>query len=337
MNYRFSASNALRVLALVYLAPLSMNGQIPATPKAAVANQNWTVPRTPDGQPELQGFWTNATITPFERPAELASKAFLTPEEAAALEKQMLQNRVDRPPAAGDTGGYNEFWYDRGTKVVPSRRTSLIVDPPDGRIPPLTPEAQAKVDAARAAARQHPADGPESRSLQERCILWPTAGPPMLPSGYNSMYQIVQGPGYVMIQVEMIHDARIIPLDGSPHLPPNVRQWLGDSRGLWEGDTLVVDTTNFTNKTRFRGATENLHLVERFTRTGPDTILYQFTVDDPKAFTRSWSAEIPMTKTSGPVFEYACNEGNYAMTDILAGARAEEQKAAEDVTAKGSK
>jgi hypothetical protein len=330
MSDRFPLAPGLGALTFLFVMQLPGVCQVPAT-------KSWTVPRTPDGQPDLQGYWTNATITPFERPPQLAAKQFLTPEEAAALEKEVSQTRVDRAPAPGDTGGYNEFWYDRGTKVVPTRRTSLIVDPPDGRIPPLTPEAQARVDKARAAAREHPADGPESRSLQERCILWPTAGPPMLPSGYNNMYQIVQAPGYVMIQTEMIHDIRLIPLDGRPHLPPNVHLWMGDSRGHWEGNTLVVDTTNFSSKTSFRGASESLHLVERFTRTDSETILYQFTVDDPKAFTKSWSVEIPMTKQAGPIFEYACNEGNYALTDILAGERAEEQKASGEQVGKGSR
>jgi len=164
--------------------------------------------------------------------------------------------------------------------------------------------------------------------LSERCLLWATAGPPMLPTGYNNNYQIVEGPGYVVILVEMIHDARVIPLDGRPHLEPNVRQWLGDSRGHWEGNTLVVDTTNFTEKTAFRGSDENLHLIERFTLTDPGTLRYEFTVDDPTAFIRPWSAEIPMRKTRGPIYEYACNEGNYALPDILAGARAEEKRAA---------
>jgi hypothetical protein len=323
---------AVLALAFVSLALQSALAQIPSSPKAAA----WTPPRTPEGEPDLQGFWTNATITPFERPPELAAKQFLTPEEAAAAEKQVLDNRVDRAPAPGDTGGYNEFWFDRGTKVVPTRRTSLVVDPADGRIPPLTPEAQARMENARAAARQHPTDGPESRSLTERCILWPTAGPPMLPSGYNNMYQIVQAPGYVMILTEMIHDARVIPLDGRPHLPLNIRQWMGDSRGHWEGNTLVVETTNFSNKTSFRGASEHMHLVERFTRMDPETVLYQFTVDDPEAFTKSWSVEIPMTKTVGPLFEYACSEGNYALTDILSGARADERKAVEEAAKKVS-
>jgi hypothetical protein len=175
--------------------------------------------------------------------------------------------------------------------------------------------------------REHSTDGPENRSLQERCINWPTAGPPMLPSFYNNEYQIVQTSSAIAIVIEMIHDVRIIPLDGRPHLASSVRQWMGDSRGHWEGNTLVVDTTNFTDKSRFRGADENLHLTERFSRVNPDTVLYEFTVDDPTAFTKPWTAQIPMTKTKGPVFEYACHEGNYAMVDILAGARAAEKKA----------
>jgi hypothetical protein len=336
VSHRFRPSLGALALAFVSLALLPVLYQVSPTSKAAAA-ENWTPPHTLDGQPDLQGYWTNATITPLERPAELGAKQFLTPEEAATLEKQVNQTRVDRAPAPGDTGGYNEFWFDRGTKVVPTRRTSLIVDPPDGRIPPLTPQAQLRLENARAVARQHPADGPESRSLQERCLLWPTAGPPMLPAGYNNMYEIVQAPGYVMILTEMIHDVRIIRLDGRSHLPSNVHQWMGDSRGRWEGNTLVVDTTNFTNKTNFRGADENLHLTERFTRVDPETILYQFTVDDQSAFTKSWSVEVPMTKSTGPLFEYACNEGNYALADILAGARTEERKAAGEADAKVSK
>jgi len=273
-----------------------------------------------------------------ERPQDLAGKQVLTPAEAAAYEKQLLQqaNRdVRKGPA--DVGAYNELWFDRGTKVVGGRRTSLIVDPPDGRIPPLTPAAQKKLDAEVAHSSLHAADGPEDRPLAERCILWPTAGPPMLPGPYNNNYQIVQAPGYVVIQVEMIHETRIIPTDGRPHLPPGIRQWMGDSRGHWEGNTLVVETTNFTGKTSdlsagmqrgtYRGSDENLRLRERFTRVDPETILYEFTVDDPTAFTKPWTAQIPMTKFQGRLFEYACHEGNYALTSILAGARADEKKA----------
>src|SRR5579871_2394804 len=280
--------------------------------------------------PDLQGFWTNVTITPLERPAELAGKQFFTPQEAAAYEKEMVKrNNADRRDGAGtdaDVGkAYNDFWWDRGTKVVPTLRTSLIVDPPDGRIPALTPEAQKRQADARAVLRGHANDGPENRALSERCIVWPTAGPPMLPSFYNNNYQIVQAPGYVMILVEMVHDVRIIPTDGRPHFPSNVREWFGDSRGRWEGDTLVVETNNFqkSDKINFHGSDENMKLIEKFTRTGPETIKYEFTVYDPTAFTRPWSAEIPMNRMQGPIIEYACHEGNYAMEGMLAGARAD--------------
>jgi len=307
---------------------------------APATAQKWSPPHTPDGQPDLQGTWTNITITPLERPAELAGKEFLTPQEAAEYEKRIVAaNNVDRknlPPEVDVGLAYNDAWYDRGTKVVGTRRTSLIVDPPDGKIPPLTPEAQKRQTEMRAAAAGHANDGPEGRSLAERCLLWATAGPPMLPSFYNNNYQIVQAPGYVVIMVEMIHDARIIPLDGRGHLPQNMRQWMGDARGHWEGNTLVVDTTNFTDKTRFRGSADKLHLTERFTRVDPDTIVYEFTVNDPTTFTKPWTAQIPMKKSRGPIFEYACHEGNYAMAGMLAGARAQE-KAAEEAAKKISK
>ena len=201
----------------------------------------------------------------------------------------------------------------------------MIVDPPDGRIPSLTVEAQNRAEARAEARRLRPADGPEDRSLSDRCITRGNNGPPMLPSGYNNNYQIVQSSDHIVIMIEMIHDARIIPLDPRPHLPTEVRQWLGDSRGRWEGDTLVIETTNFTDKTNFRGSGENLHVVERFTRVDDDTLLYQFMVDDPQSFERPWSGEIPMKRAQGPIFEYACHEGNYSMANILAAARAQEQ------------
>jgi hypothetical protein len=282
------------------------------------------------GQTDLQGIWSNATITPLEQPSELASKTTFTEEEAAAYEKQVMdRNNVDhrsQNAEADVTLGYNNFWWDRGTKVISSRRTSLIVDPSDGRIPELTPEAQKRVQKARAWMAEHATDGPEGRSLSERCIVWTTAGPPMLPGPYNNNFQIFETRDRVVILNEMIHDARVIPLDGRPHLASNIRQLMGDSRGHWEGHTLVVDTTNFSGKSSVRGSDENLHLTERFTRISPDTSLYEFTVDDPTAFTKPWTAQIPVTKTKGPIFEYACHEGNYAMTDILAGARAAEQR-----------
>jgi hypothetical protein len=281
-----------------------------------------------DGKRDLQGIWSNATITPLERPKELAGKEFFSAQEAAEYETRVLQetnkDRRDGDPEADVGRAYNDSWWDRGTKVVPTRRTSMVVDPPDGKVPALTPKAQKRA-AARSEVLRRPATGPEDRGLAERCILWPTAGPPMLPSAYNNNYQILQTPGYVIIFIEMIHDVRIIPLDGRPHLPQNIRQWLGDSRGHWEGATLVVDTTNFTDKSPFRGSDRNLHLVERFTRTDPDTILYEFTVDNPTAFTKPWKGEAPMSRAPGPIYEYACHEGNYGMTNILTGARAEEK------------
>jgi hypothetical protein len=302
-----------------------MRAQAPA-PKAKA----YMPPRTADGQPDLEGIWNNATITPMERPAELVGKAFFTPAEAAAYEKQIVErNDVDRRPEPGEGDvafGYNNAWWDRGTRVVKTLRTSLIVDPPDGKFPPFTPDGERRAAALAAERREHEADGPENRALSERCLLWPTAGPPMLPGPYNSNYQILQTAGYVVIVVEMIHDVRVIALDQRPHLASAVRQWMGDPRGHWEGNTLVVDSTNFTGKTRFRGASENLHLVERFTRTAPDTILYEFTVDDPATFVRPWTAAVTMNQTRGPIYEYACHEGNYGMSGILSGARADERK-----------
>jgi len=326
---------------LVALAQTPLAGQAPSAAGAKIPAKTWTLPHTPDGQPDLQGVWTNATVTPLERPTGLAGKQVFTEEEAAEFAKQAVQNnnadRRDLPPDADVARAYNDFWYDRGTKVIPTKRTSLVVDPPDGRIPALTPDADKKAAERAEMRRLHPADGPEDRSLAERCLKWGTAGPPMLPGPYNNNYQIVQIPGYVVIVVEMIHDARIIPLDGRPHLPQNVRLWLGDSRGRWEGDTLVVDTANFRADSTYRNTIpETLHLVERFTRVNADTILYEFRVDDPSTFTKPWTAAVPMTKIQGPLYEYACHEGNYAMTGVLAGARAEEKKAAE-TTNKGSK
>lgn len=315
----------MRFRVLTVIVGLAGAALLPGQTKA------WTPPRASDGHPDLQGTWSTATITPLERPADLAGKPFFTEKEAAEYEKQFLQttNR-DRRDGGADTDvsrAYNEFWFSRGNHLVATRRTSLIVDPPDGKIPPLTAEAQQRQADRAAHTKAHGFDGPEERPLPERCLLWPTAGPPMIPGGYNNNYQIFQSPGYVMVLVEMIHDVRIIPTDGRRHLPSSVRQWLGDSRGHWEGNTLVVDTTNFTANSNFRGATKDMHLVERFTRTGPDTIMYEFTVDDPAAFTKPWKAEIPMQQTHEPILEYACNEGNYAMSGVLGGARAEEAAA----------
>ena len=291
----------------------------------------WTPPRTPDGRPDLQGIWTNATLTPLERPADLAGKEFFTRAEAAEYEKKMRQqndgDRRDRTPDEDLAIGYNDAWWDRGTKIVSTARTSVIVDPRDGRLPPLTPAARARA-AARAEARLlHPADGPEDRTLADRCIVRGNTGPPMLPAGYNNNYQIVQSADHVAVVIEMIHETRLIPFDARPHVPGTIRHLLGDSRGRWDGSTLVVETVNFTDRTNFRGSGPALRVMERFTRTDQETLLYQFTVEDPESFTRPWSGEIPMKRVKGPVYEYACHEGNYSMENILASARDEEKAA----------
>ena len=305
----------------------------------------WTAPRTAEGHPNLQGTWTTQTYTPLERPARYAGKEFLTEQEAAELTKLLIQEGVD-PLAPGifaasdeerrkrvqqnDPTHYdNELWLRTSQpKALSSLRTSLIFDPPDGRIPPQTPEARQRATARRGAGgfNSH-----ENRPLQERCVIWTHEGPPMMPPPYNDILQIIQTPGYVIIFRELATAPRIISMDGRPHLPERVRLWAGDSRGRWEGDTLVVDTTNFNDKTNFQGSTASLHVVERFRRVSADRILYQFTVEDPATWTRPWSAEIPMLQTDGRLFEYACHEGNYGMEGILKGARTEETDAAETV------
>jgi hypothetical protein len=321
---------------IALLAAGSASAQALAAAKATGNAQTWTPPRTADGVPDLQGFWTNATSIPLERPKALGAKEFYTDEEAAQREKA-AQEQAERAVGGRQTepGTTADVHYDLGqyglartqSKAVASKRTSLIMGP-DGQIPPLLPEAQKRQADRTAANRGHQWDGPENRGLSERCILWPNEGPPMLQAGYNSNLQIVQGPGYVAVLQEMIHDVRIIPTDGRPHAPASIRQWMGDSRGHWEGNTLVVDTTNFTDRTAFRGSSEKLHVIERFTLADDDTINYEFTVEDPSTWAKPWSAEVPMTKTPGPVYEYACQEGNYGMANILSGARATEREAA---------
>lgn len=297
------------------------------------------MPRTPDGHPDLQGIWTNATITPLERPAAVNGKVTLTDAEARAFEKkeadelQSQDGASDGPliAAAGSsgTGGYNVLFIDRGAelaRVDGLKRTSLIVDPPDGKVPALTEEAKQSHGL-----NFDSYDNAKERPLAERCLLGfsSTAGPPMLPVLYNNNYQIVQTADHIMILVEMVHDVRIIRMNGK-HKPSNVRQWLGDSIGHWEGDTLVVDTTNFTDQNTFNEdvvdglqsrSAKNLHVIERFQRIDSDTILYRATIDDPTTFTRQWTMEFPFVAAAGPIYEYACHEGNYAMTDIMGGAR----------------
>ena len=315
------------ILAILLALPLA--AQAPKTPGV----KTWAAPRTPDGQPDLQGVWSNPTITPFERPAEFAGKATLTEKEASELEARAAKARTDGPPKAGDVGNYNQAWFDSGTKVVSTRQTSLVVDPPDGRVP-VKPSAEAKRDYDLA----HAADSWEYMSVWDRCI---TRGVPagMFPAGYNNSYQILQTPGYVVIFYEMIHETRIIPVDGRPHLPPSVRQWNGDSRGHWEGNTLVVDTTNYNGKGwiatsaatgRIKGIpqSEALHVVERFTRADRNTILYKVTIDDPTVYTQPWTLAIPLSREENyKIYEYACHEGNHAIENVLGAGRAAEAAA----------
>jgi hypothetical protein len=333
MSKRLLTSVGVVAVSVGLLAPALVAGQTQPTAakaKTSVA-KTWVPPRAPDGHPDLHGIWSFATITPLERPSELAGQQVLTDEQAAEFEKRTLErtnaDRRDGGTQADVNRAYNDFWYDRGTKVVGTKKTSLIVDPPDGRVPPFTAEGQKRAQArAELRSRRGPADDPEDRSLSERCIMGFNSGPPMVPGGYNQNVQLLQTHDYVVIHNEMIHSARIVPMDGRPH--GNVRQLVGDSRGRWEGDTLVVDTTNLTDETNFRGSTGKLHLVERFTPVDADTLLYEFTVDDPATWAKPWTAQIPMTRTAGPIFEYACHEGNYGLEGILRGTRAQEGAAA---------
>ncbi|HEY6345231.1 MAG TPA: hypothetical protein VIY49_27365 [Bryobacteraceae bacterium] len=310
------------------LAQTASNGSVVSAPDTRA--KIWKVGRTPDGKPDLQGYWTNLITTPLERAANLGAKEFYTPEEAAANATRGA-GRGGAAQASGELRvHYNEiqFGLDRSqTTKVSGLRTSLIIGP-EGKIPLMTPEAQGRNGERAALAKGHEFDGPENRGLAERCLTFVSDGPPMMAPAYNGNYQIVQGDGYVTILIEMMHRLRVIPTDGRPHIPATIRQWNGDSVGHWEGDTLVVDTTNFTDKTNFRGSGENLHVIERFTRVAEDTLLYQFTVDDPSTWIKPWTAEISMPKVEGPIFEYACQEGNYGLPNVLSGARATEKASA---------
>jgi len=335
MNKRFF----IIAVAAAMLSPLSVFAQAPRSERTDAAGaKNWAAPRTPWGEPDLQGTYSNRTITPFERPANVADREFFTQEEVAALEKRAQEQTGDEGRSKGTRGdverAYNDFWWDRGTKVT-TPRTSLVIDPPDGRVPELTEEAKKRAgdEGKRPAFRGAGANGRGTdtwldRSTFERCI---TRGLPgaMSPTAYNNNYRITQSPGYVAIQIEMLGGARVIPTDGRPHLNQSIRQWMGHSVARWEGDTLVVDTSNFTDKVLYRGAAENLHLIERFTRVAPGQIDYRVTVIDPSTFTKQWTVAIPYLDTGEDMFEYACHEGNYGMEGILSGAREEERAAAE--------
>jgi hypothetical protein len=352
------------------MAALFLSIASPAAAQTPSTSKAYKLPRLADGHPDLQGMYDLATITPVERPG--GAPAAYSKEEArkieAAAAKQRAQgdqaidgNRTAPPKggdgsvgAAGNVGGYNTGWLDPGsilTVVDGQSRSSIVIDPPDGRVPAMTPAARQRATSALLRARptsdtqesndpgleKAPGayDDPERRPLGERCLLGfgSTSGPPALPDYfYNNLHQIVQTPNAVMILTEMVHDARVIRMNAQ-HLPKSIRLWMGDSVGHWEGDTLVVDTTNFTNKTRFRGSTENLHVVERFTRVDDKTLLYRFTIDDPETWSKPWTGEYTWPATDGKIYEYACHEGNYALTDILKGARLREKEA----ESKGSK
>jgi hypothetical protein len=300
-------------LGIFLITAVSAAGQTPK-PKAAPA---------PDSHPDLQGTWDFAQLTPFERPSALAGKSAFSDEEAEEFAQQRIEtgNKDNRSggAAADVERAYNDFWWDFGKRVA--KQTSLVVDPADGRVPALTPAAQ-----ARNAARRGKYDNPEERPLAERCVVGFNSGPPMIPSAYNNNMQLVQTKDTVLILNEMIHSARLVALNGRPHPPAHIRSLTGDSIGHWEGDTLVVDTTNFSQEAGFRGASKDLHLVERFSRVDANTLKYEFTVDDPATWTAKWSASIPMTKTDELIYEYACHESNYGMVGVLKGARYEDQQ-----------
>jgi hypothetical protein len=296
------------------------------TPSATEPARNWTQPRTPDGQPDIQGYWTSLSFTPMERPAKYGTREFLTDGEMAEAFKAGVKqsyeftfsNSAETPVYDATTYGL-DAWQNG---VKPNRRTSLVVDPPDGRIPPLTEEAKAR---PRAPVNGITFEALEALGLGVRCLVF--GGPPILPAAYNNNTRIVQAPGYVMLEYEWGSTVRIIPLDGRPHLSPNIRSWHGDSRGRWEGSTLVVETVNFRPGATFRNANpQTLRMIERFTRLDADTIEYKFTVDDSTTWTRPWSAIVPMNRVEGPMFEYACHEGNNALVLQLEGARKERER-----------
>ena len=332
MSQRFVTVIALAIAAAL-VAPI---------PAGAQSAQSETMMRTPDGQPHISGIFTFRTLTPLQRPAALEGQERLGAEAAAqfeASERIRLNRDLFDPETGAPNAGYqsraeggvlsyNEFWYERGIELTSDKRTSLVVDPPNGRIP-FKPEYQEAAQIRRLNLRNGFADHYTDRSLADRCIMGFNAGPPMVSSAYNNNVQIFQVPGYVVILNEMVHNARIIPIDGRPH--GELRQWSGDSRGRWEGETLVIETKNFLRETSLGGSSADTHLVERFRRVDPDTVMYEFTVEDPNNFTRPWTAMMPLRRTDGPLFEYACHEGNIGMHGIMAGARRKDTQAVTSV------
>ena len=338
-NRRFlnSGSITAAVIAASLLTANLVGAQVP-NPSPA---DGYTVPRTPDGQPDFEGFWSNATYTPLQRRDGVAGE-FYTAEEVAAIEARALERESAQtvPGTNADVHyDFTQFGLDRSQATLATGlRTSLIFDPPDGRIPPRTVEGQ-RIMAQRgeeARLRGGRWDSAENNQLDDRCIIMAGSGPQMMDAGYNSNYQIVQNRDYVMILIEMIHDARIIPLDGREQADAKIRQWMGTSRGYWEGNTLVVETANFNGKNPINGSTENKRVTERFTRIDDETMVYRFTVEDETMWARPWSAELLMKQTIGPIFEHACHEGNYGLVNTLAGARLEEKLAAEEAAARRS-
>ena len=310
---------AARAFAVVALLPAGAAGQDASF-------------RTPDGHPDLQGVWNFSTATPMERPADLADQDTLTAEEAAAWEQRLAEQRAaneserEDAPLGARLGYSVRVWFEHGHTLT-DQRTSLVIDPPNGRIPAVRPEVAARAEL-RGLLRGRHAHGPEDRGASERCLLGFNSGPPMTPSAYNNNVQLFQTADHVVILNEMVHNARIIPLDGRPHLPAHLKQWVGNSRASWDGDTLVIETRNFLGETSLRGSSANLHLVERFRRAGPDTLIYEFTVNDPTSWIRPWTAQVLMSRTAEPLYEYACHEGNYSMPSSLSGARAMEAREA---------
>jgi hypothetical protein len=332
MTSRFLAA-VLAPVAAVLLVPGAALGQ--AKPSSRPAN--YQQPKTAWGDPDMQGIWNNVTATPLQRSDQLKDKAALTAQEAAEFEQKAAEQRaaneakpIAEQPVGARTGYSPTVWFETGYKLSEGR-TSLLLQPQDGRLPELTPAAKKITEQQAAARKASPADRPEDRGPYERCI---TRGLPgaMMPGFYNHNYHIFQAPGYVVLSVEMIHDARIIPMDGRAHVSSDIKQWLGDSRGHWEGNTLVVETTNLRDVDQRNvavfGTTERGKVIERFTRLAPDVMDYQITVDDPAWYTASWTASIPMSKVEGPLYEYACHEGNYGLPNILSGHRQEEKEAA---------
>lgn len=336
MDHRSLVLVNIAIVTVVLLATIPVAGQ-------GTATESYTPPKTPDGQIDLQGFWTNATYTPLERP-DGVTKAFYTLEEVASIENRRFQRESSQtvPGTIPDVHyDFTQFGLDRNQSGFNRNlRTSLIVDPPNGKLPPMTAEGK-KREAAdslwRSGRYESRHDSAESNQLDDRCLMMRSAGPPMLNAGYNNTYQIVQSIGHVMILVEMIHDARIVPLDERPQPSQKIRQWMGFVRGHWEGDTLVVETTNFNGKNSLKGSSDKMRVTERLTRVADDTIRYRFTVEDETTWTRPWTGEMTMKKTVGPIFEHACHEGNYGLYNTLVGARLEEKKAAEETAKQDSK